>query len=117
MCGNATLAMLVSSTSMNAARATTIAISQGLNLGFQVSVGVATVHILDVHIGIHRQAGPQTMIAIFAGIEVDADRYSLDHFHVIAGRIFWRQQAEARSAGAADLLNGALIFLAVGVDG
>src|SRR6516225_822617 len=35
--GNATLAMLVSSTSMNAARATTTPISQGLNFGFQRS--------------------------------------------------------------------------------
>src|SRR5580692_12920598 len=35
MCGSATLAMLVSSTSMNAARDTTTAISQGLNFGFQ----------------------------------------------------------------------------------
>ena len=37
MCGNATLAMLVSSTSMNAANATTTAISQGLVFGFQTS--------------------------------------------------------------------------------
>ena len=35
MCGKATLAMLVSSTSMNAAMATTIATSQGLNFGVQ----------------------------------------------------------------------------------
>src|SRR5215471_3672600 len=35
MYGNATLAMLVSRTSMNAANATTTAISQGLNLGCQ----------------------------------------------------------------------------------
>src|SRR5260370_2487461 len=35
ICGSATLAMLVSRTSMNAARATTMAISQGLNFGFQ----------------------------------------------------------------------------------
>src|SRR5215472_8490418 len=35
--GNATLAVLVSSTSMNAARATTTPISQGLNFGFQRS--------------------------------------------------------------------------------
>ena len=37
MCGSATLAMLVSSTSMNAASATTTAISQGLNFGIQIS--------------------------------------------------------------------------------
>jgi hypothetical protein len=44
MYGNATLAMLVSSTSMNAAIATTTAISQGLNAGRQgAAVGTATV--------------------------------------------------------------------------
>jgi hypothetical protein len=37
MWGNATLAMLVSNTSMNAASATTTAISQGLWAGFQDS--------------------------------------------------------------------------------
>ena len=37
MYGRATLAMLVSSTSMKAASATTTAISQGLNLGRQMS--------------------------------------------------------------------------------
>ena len=36
-CGSATLAMLVSRTSMNAAIATTTAIAQGLNFGFQTS--------------------------------------------------------------------------------
>ena len=36
-CGKATLAMLVSRTSMNAASATTTAISQGLNFGVQTS--------------------------------------------------------------------------------
>ena len=38
MCGKATLAMDVSSTSMKAARATVMAISQGLTLGFHVTV-------------------------------------------------------------------------------
>jgi hypothetical protein len=37
MYGKATLAMLVSRTSMNAAMATTTAISQGLNFGRQMS--------------------------------------------------------------------------------
>src|ERR1700682_551405 len=37
MCGRATLAMLVSRTSINADRATTIAIRQGLNFGFLLS--------------------------------------------------------------------------------
>ena len=42
MCGRATLAMLVSSTSMNAAIATTMAISQGLNFGVQGTGRVET---------------------------------------------------------------------------
>ena len=37
MCGSATLAMEVSSTSMNAASATVMAISQGLTRGFQIA--------------------------------------------------------------------------------
>ncbi len=41
ICGRATFAMLVSSTSMNAARATTTAISHGLDFGCQISVSSA----------------------------------------------------------------------------
>src|ERR1700731_235703 len=40
-CGKATLAMLVSSTSMNAAIATTTAMAQGLYFGFQTSAVAA----------------------------------------------------------------------------
>src|SRR6266404_5816879 len=51
MYGRATLAMLVSSTSMNAARATTTAISQGLYLGRQTSSsrGTAAELIARIH--------------------------------------------------------------------
>jgi hypothetical protein len=38
MCGSATLAMLVSSTSINAASETTTAISQGFTLGYDAEV-------------------------------------------------------------------------------
>jgi hypothetical protein len=41
MCGSATLAMEVSSTSMNAASATVMAISQGLTRGFHGACAVA----------------------------------------------------------------------------
>src|SRR5580658_3563811 len=115
MYGRATLAMLVSSTSMKAARATTTAISQGLNFGVQISVGAAMVSLLDVHFRIYRQTRPQTMIAVFARIQIDANGHPLHHFHVISGCVLRRQQAEARSAGPADLLDGPLVFLAVGV--
>jgi len=43
MCGSATFAMLVSSTSMNAASDTTNAISQGFALGVHTDSGMATV--------------------------------------------------------------------------
>ena len=115
MCGKATLAMLVSSTSMNAAMATTIATSHGLNFGVQVSVGAATVHLFDIHFRIHRQAGPQTMIAILARIEIDANRHPLHHLHIIPSCVLRRQQAETRSAGAADLLNRPFVLVAVGI--
>src|ERR1700691_266569 len=104
MCGKATLAMLVSSTSMNAAMATTIATSHGLNFGVQISVGAATAHLLDIHFRIHRQAGPQAMIVVLAGIQIDANRHPLHHFHIVSSGVFRRQQAETRSAGAPDLL-------------
>src|SRR5579863_191972 len=80
MCGSATLAMLVSSTSMNAASATTTAISHGLYFGVQTSVGSATI-LLDVHFGIDREARTQAMIAILAGIEIDAYGHALHHLY------------------------------------
>ena len=78
MCGNATLAMLVSSTSMKAAMATTTAMSQGLNFGFQGAWArrrggacrlgqLGHVRLLEVNLGIDRHAGPQPMIAVLAG--------------------------------------------------
>src|ERR1700749_4909127 len=48
MCGSATFAMLVSSTSMNAASDTTNAISQGLALGVHSDSGLATAAALTV---------------------------------------------------------------------
>ena len=50
MYGKATLAMLVSSTSMNAAIATTTPMSQGLNLGRQGTSGAgSTSALLDIY--------------------------------------------------------------------
>ena len=50
MWGKATLAMLVSSTSMKAAMATTTAMAQGLNFGFQ-GAGLAAGAALVVSVG------------------------------------------------------------------
>ena len=55
-------------------------------------------------------------IIILAGIEVDADRNSLHYFHIVSGRVFGWQKAEARSARSTDCLNLAPVFLAEGVD-
>src|SRR5271154_6346316 len=56
------------------------------------------------------------MVVILAGIEIDAHRDALDDFHEIAGGIFRRQQAEARSAGSADVYDAARVLLSIGVD-
>ena len=60
--------MLVSSTSMKAASATTTAISQGLYLGRQMSwssVSGGGTH-LQVHVRHHVHAGAKPMIAVFS---------------------------------------------------
>src|SRR6202046_3285757 len=64
MYGKATLAMLVSSTSMNAAIATTTPMSQGLNFGRHGSGGTprsvaeSTSALLDIDLWLHRHARP-----------------------------------------------------------
>src|SRR6202163_3894920 len=69
MYGRATLAMLVSRTSMNAASATTTAMSQGLYFGRQGSSGAeSTSALLDIDFGFHRHARPQPMVTVLVGI-------------------------------------------------
>src|SRR5580692_2800224 len=78
--GRATLAILVSRTSMKAASATTTAISQGLILGRQTSCSMVRVAeliertSLQVHVGFHVHARPQPAILVLARIENDLDR-------------------------------------------
>src|SRR5580692_6385406 len=75
--GKATLAMLVSSTSMNAAIATTTPMSQGLYFGRQGSGGgaggVAGVPgLVDINFGIDRHSRPQAMVVVLAGVNINA---------------------------------------------
>src|SRR5580700_10390971 len=98
MYGRATLAMLVSRTSMNAAMATTTAISQGLARGCQTSwraaatpddVWASAIRDRDslwvhVHGRSHRHARAQQPFLVVAGIKVDPDRNPLDHLDVVA---------------------------------
>src|SRR6202049_2372560 len=78
MCGNATLAMLVSSTSMNAARATTTAMSQGVCFGRHGSRGsaaggVASASVLlDINLGKYRHARPQPVIGVLVRIDFNS---------------------------------------------
>ncbi len=52
------------------------------------------------------------MIVVLARIEIDAHRNTLHHLHVISGGVLRRQQTEARTAGSADRLHFAGVFLA-----
>src|SRR5439155_14094788 len=122
MCGSATLAMLVSSTSMNAAIATTMAISQGLNRGFQGASTMGAVSAtsaidsLDVDLGFDRHSRTQSVIVVLAGVQIDAHRNALNHLHIIPRGVLRRQQAESGPAGAADCLQFAGVFSTEGVD-
>src|ERR1700677_3481207 len=99
MYGRATLAMLVSSTSMNAAMATTTAMSQGLYFGRQGSSGTESTSALpDIDFGFHRHAGSQPMVTVLVGIDIDPDRDALHYLPEIPRGILARQQAEACAA-------------------
>src|SRR5580698_1877908 len=87
--GRATLAMLVSRTSMKAASATTTAISQGLNFGRQMSCSMVRAAelieaSLQIHVWFHVHAGPQPAILVLARIENDLDRDPLHNFDVVS---------------------------------
>src|ERR1700733_11230280 len=112
--------MLVSSTSMNAAIATTTPMSQGLYFGRQGAGGPGGVAgglgLVDINFGIDGHSGPQTMVVVLAGVNINADRKALHHLHVVAGSILGRQQAEARTARTGDSRHRAFVLAAVGVD-
>src|SRR5580704_9825285 len=118
MYGKATLAMLVSSTSMNAASATTTPMSQGLNFGRHGSVSggaESTPALSDINFRLYRHARPQPMVTVLVGINIAPDREALHHLHEISRGIFRRQQAEQRTAGATDTGDSAFVFAVVSI--
>src|SRR5487761_1909855 len=125
MCGSATLAMLVSSTSMNVASVTVSAMTHGLCFGAHgaatgraagcSSIASLMDSLLQLHRGRHRHALPQQMIVMLSRVERNPHRDPLHHFHVISGGVFRRQQAHASAAGACDPLDLARVLAAVGV--
>src|SRR5579864_732494 len=101
MYGSATLAMLVSRTSMKAASATTTAISHGLYRGRQTSwsgVSAAVViqrNSVEVYVRHNVHAWPKSSIPVFARLENDLYRNPLDDLHVVPGGILRRKQARS----------------------
>src|ERR1700682_5462426 len=100
--------MLVSSTSMNAASETTAAITQGLTPGFardtepprSMFFGAAAIASPQglwmaghPQRRFHRHSRAQAMVRVLAGVETNPDRQSLHDLDVVAGSVFWRQQA------------------------
>src|ERR1700679_3973094 len=100
MWGSATLATLVSSTSMNVARVTVSAMIQGLMTGRgrqAESIGMAAAPtLLHFDLGFDGHAQAQLMIAVLAFFEDELHRDALHYFYVIARGVFGRQQAGAR---------------------
>src|SRR5579864_88397 len=111
MYGSATLAMLVSRTSMKAASATTTAISHGLYRGRQTSWSSVTAavviqrNLVEIYVRHHVHAGSKASIPVLARLEKNLYRDALDNFHVVSGCILRREQAEQRTGGAGNAVN------------
>src|SRR5271154_1149303 len=106
--------MLVSSTSMNAAIATTTPMSQGLYFGRQAGAeGRAS--LPDIDLRLHGHAGSQPVVIVLVGIDIDPDGEALHYLHEISRGIFRRQQAEQRTAGATDTSDSTFVFTAVSI--
>ena len=118
MCGSATLAMLVSSTSMNVASVTVSAMIQGLTAGRQCLVRIPScgrgAHFTSTF-GFDRHSRAQQMVIVRAWIQHDLHGQTLHNLHVVAGRILRRKQAESRAARAGDTVHLPFVFSAVGV--
>src|SRR5260370_17878285 len=138
ICGSATLAMLVSSTSMNVASVTVRAMIQGLTAGrhsaapfmviaaepILISTGANlsiqslkdSMPLFKPHLRHHRHPRTQFMPLVLARLEHDLHRYALHNFALVPARAFGWQQAEARSAGAGDGIDMPLVSLASRID-
>src|SRR3974377_1290404 len=126
MCGSATFAIDVSSTSMNVASVTVTAITHGL---IDPS-GIRSFDLIPSSMfqrkslpwsvrnygRFHVHARPQHRHVRGNRIEHDLYRNALHHFHVVARRIFRRQQAQHRSRGPRERIHMPRERLAVRVD-
>src|SRR5690606_36349251 len=102
MCGTDTLAMVVSSTTMKLASASSTAavISRVPCSGSgtaRARPDIAFASAADVDVGGHRHADPQGVLLQLLGIEGDAHRHALDHLDPVAGGFLRRDQGERRA--------------------
>src|SRR5579862_1080414 len=118
MCGRATLATLVSSTSMNVASMTVPAITHGFMSERSRTPSVKTCDVmrvpsalLGVDGGVDVHAWAQGFVAARNRIEHDLDWDSLHYFHVVPGGVLRRQQAHARTGSAGDGIHVTREFL------
>src|SRR6266581_6150051 len=125
MCGSATFAMDVSSTSMNVASVTVTAITQGLivpsgilsfaRILFRIALESRPVvstycppapylysGLIRDHRGVHVHSRPQNRLLRRNRVQHDLHGNPLHHFHVIPGRVFRRQQAQHRARRSRD---------------
>src|SRR6266508_1154389 len=107
MCGSATLAMAVSSTSMNVARVTVNATAHGLWRGLQLawSSGPATEASLP---DVDRDVGGLSCAQRHPGghaVERDAHRDALSDLHEVAGGVVGGKEREARAGPAGQALH------------
>src|ERR1700675_860698 len=123
--------MAVSSTSMNAASETTAAISHGLTLRFAGvdepcgskvfgAAAIASPENLMVtshpHCRLHRHSRAQPMVRVLARVEANPHRQSLYDLDVVAGGVFWRQQAVELARRAGNSLDVAVVVAPCSID-
>src|SRR5439155_26977863 len=114
MCGKDTFTTVVSRTSMKVLNITEITMIHGLMCGMPVSRLSMSVVLLHFHLNNNRHARAELVFGIFSLIKHQLDRNALNHFDVIAGRVFRWKQTEfcARRRGDAvhvDLVNPSAI--------
>src|SRR5262249_40861236 len=100
--------MLVSRSSMKAATETITVTSHGLNFGFHVSVITPPLYVrlLHPHGRNHRHSRSELIQSRLVSVESDTHGQALHDLHVIAGRIFGRQDAVASARGSRETLDG-----------
>src|SRR5271156_16963 len=116
---------------MNAASETTAAITQGLTLRFAGVDGPCGLIILGAaaiaspeglrvashpHGWFHRHSRTQPMVQILARVEANSHRQSLHDLNVVAGSVFWRQQAVELARRAGNSFDVAVVIAPCSID-